>query len=536
MSRCFTGLLLAGICLAQSAPEATLSGHITDAATHQPIEGAQITVRGLPLGKPASAVSDASGAYSVRITSAPRADVEISKSGYSSLSLASSDRTLIRLKPGDPETRDFELSKPARITGRLIDRDSGKPLSGFYIHAIRWYAGLENSTGFRYPAAPTSADGSFSLPSLPPASYVLVVDPPMAGKIRVPVKGDPKDEDRKDETGYSPAWYPGVPRPEMAAPIALGYAENRRIEMRLQKHELLHIAGTVRLPEGAEGGSISFTVATEEKGRPTGAEGSIASAGPFRIDGLEQGTYRILAWTRLKSGKTSVFASRLAALTSQSVEDLSLDLKPGVALQVIVKMDDEKAEPPKRFNFVPLSAEGWGPLDEGGPGGAPNLNRTGLPPGRYNIALMQMPGYAVASTTLNGTPIPPGDSVDLESPESVLVFVLTTQLGSVTGAVRDADQQPVPDAEVTIAPEAFLSSTEDRLSLPPGAGETTTSDATGHFAFSGLAPGRYRAFATPADERRRLPDAAAIRERMRNAKAIEVSAQKTANIDLAVGK
>jgi hypothetical protein len=186
MKRCISGLFFISLCFAQTGGEATLSGRITDAATHQPIEGAQISFRGGRGGGSASVTSDANGAYSIRLPASERASLAISKAGYSTLDLRSSDQTDVRLNAGDSETRDFELSKPGSLSGHLLDRDSGKPLPGFYIHAIRWYAGLENSTGYRYPAAPTSGDGSFSISDLPPATYVLVVDPPMGGKIVVP--------------------------------------------------------------------------------------------------------------------------------------------------------------------------------------------------------------------------------------------------------------------------------------------------------------------------------------------------------------
>ena len=531
MQRCITGLFLATLLLAQPPTEATLSGKITDAATHQPIEGAQISSRGGRGAKPAVANSDATGAYTIRLPASQRTGIAISKPGYSTLDIASSDRTSVRLNPGDTETRDFELSKPGSLSGHLVDRDSGKPLPGFYIHAIRWYAGLENSTGFRYPAPPTSSDGSFSIANLPPSSYVLVVDPSMAGKIVVPEIPPAK---KKDESGYGPTWYPGVPQPEMATPIALGYGENRQLEIRLRKHDLLHIAGTFQVPEGlvpqgAETGSISITLNTEEKGRPTGAEGEIPHAGPFRIDGLEPGSYRILAATRSPDGQHRLFASQLVVLTGHSVDDLSTELRPGVTLRVALKMAEENTEPPRRFNFIPLSTDGWGPLDESPPGTDSGMNRTNLPPGKYNLALMQMPGYAVASMTLNGTPLPPGAAVDLQSPESLLTYVLTTQLGSIAGTVRDSDGQPVPEATVVLAPEAFVDTAGDPLSLPPGAGETVMSDGNGRFVIEGLAPGHYKATAFKDGGRM---NGAIIRERLRTAEPVTVTASQTTSLDL----
>jgi len=298
MRRCISGLFFATLCFGQG--DATLSGRITDAATHQPIAGAQISVRGGPIRNPSSATSDSNGAYSIHLPAGQRAGLEISKAGYSTLDLRSTESTQIRLNAGDSETHDFELSKPGGLSGHLVDRDSGKPVAGFSIHAIHWYKGSENTTGYRYGPRTTSADGSFSFSDLPPASYVIVVDPPVA-KITVP----DTDAKKKDEAGYGTTWYPGVPQPDMATPVLIGYGENRQIEIALKKHDLLHIAGTLQVPEGLESSQISLTLETEEKGRPTGAESVIPHAGPFHIEGLEPGSYRILAASGSRIGRLS---------------------------------------------------------------------------------------------------------------------------------------------------------------------------------------------------------------------------------------
>lgn len=524
------GFLFCGFCFAQTIPQGTLSGAIIDAATRQPIDGAQISSRGALAGKAVSVTSDSHGAYWISLPATRRVDVSISKPGYSTLDIASSDRANVRLQPGESQKRDFELSKPASLSGRLLSRDSGKPLPGFYIHAIRWYEGLENDVGFRHPAAPTSADGAFSLANLPPATYVLVIDPPMAGKIGVPEK-DP-DTVPKEETGYGSVWYPGLPSPEMATPLVLGYAENRRIEIRLEKQALHHISGNLRAPEGFEIGPLAITLTTEAKGRPTGAEGQIPEPGPFRIGGLEDGTYRILAAGKSKDGKPRVFASRLITLANHSVDDFDLNLQPGVTLKVAVKMAEADSIAPRRFNFAPISADGWGPLDPGPPGAEPSMIRTDLPRGKYNLAVMRMPGYAVASIVLNGVELPAGSSLDLQSPESLATFVLTTELGIINGMVRNSDGQPVPDATVLMASESVAGDGSDQGStLPPGLDEYV-SDAEGRFSFTDLAPGQYKLIALKAGERLRGRDVGSIRNRFRTAKPVTVSARQTTNADI----
>jgi len=94
-----------------------------------------------------------------------------------------------------------------------------------------------------------------------------------------------------------------------------------------------------------DSGSVSITLATEEKGRPTGAEGEIPRAGPFRIDGLEEGSYRVLAATRSKDGQIGLFASKLVVLTGHSVDDLKTEMRAGVTLHVAVQMAEQRTVP-----------------------------------------------------------------------------------------------------------------------------------------------------------------------------------------------
>jgi hypothetical protein len=44
-------------------------------------------------------------------------------------------RIPLNLRPGASEERSFELMPSARISGHVLDRDTGKPLAGFMVMA-----------------------------------------------------------------------------------------------------------------------------------------------------------------------------------------------------------------------------------------------------------------------------------------------------------------------------------------------------------------------------------------------------------------
>ena len=134
MKCCFAVVLSAAICFAQTPGEATVSGRVTDAITHQPIAGATVLYCCVHR---ADAVSDADGRYSFHVKADATPDrITVARKGYAQLDPGVyRDEVVLSLKAGDAETRDFELSPAAHLSGHVTDRDSGKPLAGFVIMA-----------------------------------------------------------------------------------------------------------------------------------------------------------------------------------------------------------------------------------------------------------------------------------------------------------------------------------------------------------------------------------------------------------------
>src|SRR5271168_3515170 len=113
--------------LAQAGSEVTLSGRITDCVTHQPVAGAEVTYC---CAHYATATSDINGAWSFHVVPDDSGGtLTLAKSGYAF------GQASIPARPGVSQTRDFELIPAARISGHIVDGDSGKPLAGFVVSA-----------------------------------------------------------------------------------------------------------------------------------------------------------------------------------------------------------------------------------------------------------------------------------------------------------------------------------------------------------------------------------------------------------------
>ena len=109
---------------------------------------------------------------------------------------------------------------------------------------------------------------------------------------------------------------------------------------------------------------------------------------------------------------------------------------------------------------------------------------------------------------------------------------LTKHVGSVNGTVRDPDQQAVPDVMVVLMPESFADAGGDDALLPSRTAEMVLSDGSGRFGFNGLAPGRYRVIALKDKDRLGPIPAGLLRERMKTAETVEVSAGQSASVEI----
>jgi hypothetical protein len=455
--------------VAFAQPEATISGKITDAITHQPLAGARVEYCCLHR---VFVVSGSDGAYLLKVVTDDGGGVlTVTKSGYGRVESA-------RLKPGlSEQTRDIELRPAAHIIGRLLDRDTDKPLAGFTVTAMP-ASGANGAPSF---GEPSGADGTFAIDAdLNPGDYMLEFRTPSRsnltfGKVAqgaVPV-----------EYGYGRSWYPGVPREDSASPVTVVPGETRDVEARLRKRELRRIDGVIEVPEGRENERISLSVGIGRGERI--ADGVNLPVGPFRITGLDDGSYALFATTG-----TGLSLNQTVDVGDRDIDGLRLTLRNDVSIRAVVRMAEEDAAAPQGIEFIAVPTI----LGEYVAAPSDTLYQEGMPPGRYWPVLITPPGCAVLETTYGERPVV-NAPIDVESAEATVKFVVTSRPASLAGAVRDGDQKPVPGVRVTLLPEGVTDL------LDPGARRrlTTTSGPNGTYRIGDLPPGRYRV-STPGFE------------------------------------
>jgi hypothetical protein len=254
--------------------EAAISGKVTDAVTHLAVVGADV------IGLGPDIQTDANGAFSVTVKSFfyDLQRFRIKQTGFAPLETT--------VSKGAVQPLDLKMKPASRISGRLLDNDSGKPLAGFVVVAA---AGQ-----FINYHATSRGDGSFAFDDLAEGDYVVEISPPSVGRT---FGGDEAEGEKPHESGYGRLWFPGVPRLEMASPIRLIAGEKRDIELRLPKRELHDVSGVFEVPKGGENDAIGIRVMSRGALLPS-AEGEIEKAGIFRIEGLDAGSYTLMAYPK----------------------------------------------------------------------------------------------------------------------------------------------------------------------------------------------------------------------------------------------
>jgi hypothetical protein len=435
---------------AQAAGEVAITGRVTDALTHQPI--AEATV-GLCCPR-VDTTADSNGTYKLpaKAGGPEQPLIVVAKTGYATIREPLSEK------------RNFELSPCAQIAGRLTDRDTGKPIPGFTVTAWR----LTEERPEEYQGR-SGEDGGFVIAAdLAPGRYVLEIDPPAHGRV---VAGKP----RPDEEGYGRTWFPGVPRRDMAAPVAVASGESRFIELRMQKRELRHVAGTIEVPQGRE--KVTFSFSLSDGPGPLIASGVGFRPGPLRIEGLDEGAYAVYATTG-----SGLSLSQAIDLGTHSIDDLKLTLRDEMSIRASVTVQEDGVAAPRGLLFFPFPAVMSDFVTEP----SDKLVVGGLPVGRYWPELITPPGFAVIAASYGGRSVL-NRPVDFEAPESTVDFVITSRAASVGGIVRDSNQKPVAGVLVALTPDAA----PGELSMVAKHQLSTKSDANGVFRIAGLAPGKY---------------------------------------------
>jgi Carboxypeptidase regulatory-like domain len=543
-------------CVLQAQGTGKITGKVIDAATLQPIPKVHVASNtGGPGGPFVGTLTGPDGAYTLEDVPAGSIVMTINLDGYKMIYGRSEPNAAFPLAADDTLRRDFALHPQGRVYGRLIDRDTGKGITGHTVSAVR----KEFVPGHTF-FSPRPGEGKgdeFNIANLEPGEYLLQIDPEEEAAFVFPAGGSPKPAPNKC---YGQSWYPDASSIEAAVPIHLAEGESRRLDISLHSRETHSISGTLKAPRELAGQPLTITLQTTVL---NGWVATMPAPGTFRIDNLAPGSYRLgliggKPLTDTKSFRDYVLFELDAGRTRETpavdgvgdyvfeiadhdIDNFNIALLPYAGVTGEVRMLEKDAKLPPKLGVVLMptadylvnlktgGAIGGGPMTIRGTGVQADTGRfhqEWMHPSEYWPQLNGLPdGYAVAQVLFEGAS-PSGSTITLSTPDTPLTFVLTSRPGAIVGTVRDDNQDPVRGAEVVLLPDPL----PDKVG--PEVVQTRQAGDDGGVSFRNLAPGKYRALVLSHADLAGEGDPDYLRQRAADVEAIEVGAGQVVRMEL----
>ncbi len=504
------------------------------------------------------------GSYTLEDVPAGPVRMTINLDGYKMIYERSDDSAQFQIAAGDAVTRNFEMHPLGRIYGKLVDRDTGEPIKGHTVSAVS----KESVPGhtFIVPRTGEQEGNEFNIRNLEPGDYFIRIDRAEQGTFvfSPDVLSPNAAPNPAPQECYGQRWYPDVPRIEMATPIHLGEGETRSLKIPLQSRETHSLSGTVVVsgdaPRDFNGLPVAIVLEPSDAGPRQGSFAVMPAPGPFRIDNLAPGTYRLSLtggkppdnvrsqedYMLAEMERTSfarkppdeVFGDYVFEVADHDVFNFKAALAPYASVSGEVRMLEEDAKLPGKMVVVMMStadflielkgggAIGGGPIPIGGSAvESGRFHQEWLRSGEYWPQLRLPEGYAVAQVLFAGSS-PRNSAMTVSAPATPLTIVVTSRPGAVAGVVRDSDQSPVRGASVVLLPDPFPDE------VAPGVVRVEKSGDDGAFVFRDLAPGKYRALVLTGSDLAYEGDPGYLREQAASGDPFEVRAGQLVNVTL----
>ena len=201
---------------------ASVSGTVVDAATSQPLKGANVWARSFQPGqggrRSSSAATDAEGHFTLNGLVPGRYVISASREDYvGRRSTNGPNAKLLTLAP-DQHLDDIllQLTPGAIIAGHVKNAD-GKPLPGASVEVLQYFydGGEKQLHGVRAPAL-SGSEGEYRITGLIAGHYYLRASVPVMKESpgaenhkSSSSSKSPSKSSSKPKEGYAPAYYPG---------------------------------------------------------------------------------------------------------------------------------------------------------------------------------------------------------------------------------------------------------------------------------------------------------------------------------------
>lgn len=368
----------------------------------------------------------------------------------------------------------FSLIQPGQITGRVVDEDAN-PVGDLTI-AVHSKSASAVLTLVR---AATAKDGTFTIPNIPPGSYIVEAIPPLGAAFKVFKFSEPDFNivDRDFEGSY---WPGGASDPRSASPVTVspgGLTSVGVIKLRKVPYYRVHVSLNENCAAGTDWKLIVAGAATYS------APAHFPCMKEFLVANVKPGSYQF-AFSNEQYGRAARWALLPVQVTNRNLE-IKLSMSPPADLRGrIVTLNDAPMPSVTMLKLNPIPAMPGlmqqlqtTSVDADGaffaqdlPWPREQLTLAGLG-SSYYVKEIRVAGVASPDQTV---PLIPGASPPIE-------IVVDNQAATLSGSVLDGDK-PVREATILLSPSS----------------RPTVTGEDGRFQIGGLAPGEYRVLAVPS--------------------------------------
>jgi hypothetical protein len=476
---------------ANSTPKqtGTVDGSVTNSISNAPIRKAVVTLRSIQQNFTYVAVSDESGVFRFARVEPDTYVVETAEAQgfqYNPVSGRMAAGAQIAVAEDQHVTGVKVQMEPfGVITGKVVDED-GEPLRNVSVQALvyDYSRGVKVLQGRGY--GETNDRGEYRIFDMVPGRYVI------HAMLREAPVGPPQTHRNVQEWGYPTLYYPGSSDPSQATSTQVSPgAEVSGIDFKIPRIPAYHIRGTlVGTPQGAPRNRIQVSacggIATTDNMNQFGA--TVQPDGTFDVIGILPGTWCVMFAPRNGQGAIS-YARETVTVTDQSVDGVNLMLQEVAATPGAIQVDGQADQPPSfGVSLQPLQPTANFPRNLNGPVKDGAFSISGATPGAYQVLLRGVPPTMYLKSIRYGSQDVSDGVVPVKGDGTSLTLVLGTDAGQLSGTVQTASGDPAASIRVTVAPADQYANRKDLM-------RATSTDLTGHFQVSGLAPGDYQVYA-----------------------------------------
>ncbi len=384
------------------------------------------------------------------------------------------------------------------ITGTVRDIE-GDPVPNAQVHMLQPVYERRVLHWRNAEAANTDNRGEFRMPYVRPGRYRFMAERPYLTAPRS--QPDVTFGQKPVEELYRPQFYPNAVSIDSAEILTLNAGNDiKAIDFTLAPVERAIVAGRLILPSGIEikpDTPNSFTpvnlflIPSLGEMNQAGSSGAAPPGFGFQFGNVIPGSYRLLAVLHIRD--RSYFASELVE-AGNNTENLSIALNAGSPLAGHLKLvgNGAREHGPYKITLFPgddgrfMGEQPTADVKDDG-----SFRFEDVVPGVWDIGVQpQPPGSYLQAMTFGRQDVLTEEMVLQPGPREPLDVTLNMDGAILSGTVIEnaADQKPAGRSMVLLAPFGKF---DNVLSFY----QSTVSDASGHFKFESVTPGRYKIYA-----------------------------------------